>query len=88
MGKYRFLLAAMFIFLPIIRSLAATLESNGTGGGDWENASSWDGSNTPADMSDGDTLVIFLGDTITINSNLTSMEYSKYLAFWHLIEEN
>lgn len=70
MGKYRFLLAAMFFILPFIRNVAATLESNGTGGGDWENASSWDGSNTPADMSDGDTLVIHLGDTITINTNL------------------
>jgi len=70
MGKYRFLLAAVIIVLPIIRNLAATLESNASGGGDWENASSWDGSNTPADMSDGDTLVIHLGDTITINTNL------------------
>jgi hypothetical protein len=51
--------------------LAATLESNGTGGGDWENASSWDGTNTPANMSDGDTLAISLGDTITIYSNLS-----------------
>ena len=64
-------MAAMFIFLPIIRSLAATLESNGSGGGDWENVSSWDGSNTPANMSNGDTLIIFLGDTITIYSNLS-----------------
>lgn len=64
-------LIAMFIFLPIFSCLAATLESNGTGGGDWENASSWDGTNTPADMSDGDTLVISLGDTITIYSNLS-----------------
>ncbi len=70
MGKYRFFLAAMIIVLPIIKSLAATLESNGSGGGDWENASSWDGSNTPADMSNGDTLIIYLGDTITISSNL------------------
>ena len=57
--------------MPIFNSLAATLESNGTGGGNWENASSWDGSNTPADMSDGDTLIIYLGDTITITSNLS-----------------
>jgi len=71
MGKYRFYLAAMIFVLPIISVLAATLESNGSGGGDWENASSWDGTNTPADMSDGDTLIIHLDDTITINTNLT-----------------
>jgi hypothetical protein len=71
MGKYRFFLAAMIFVLPIISVLAATLESNGSGGGDWGNASSWDGTNTPASMSDGDTLIIHLDDTITINSNLT-----------------
>jgi len=59
----------MIFVLPIFNCLAATLESNGSGGGDWEDASSWDGTNAPADMSDGDTLVIHLGDTITINSN-------------------
>lgn len=70
MGRYRFFLTTMFIVLPIIRSLATTLDSNGSGGGDWENTSSWDGTITPADLSDGDTLIIQLGDTITINTNL------------------
>ncbi len=61
----------MIFVLPVFKSLAVTLESNGTGGGDWESASSWDGINTPSDLSDGDTLVIQLGDTITIYSNLS-----------------
>lgn len=70
MRKLTFILTTMIIVLPIFASLAATLESNGSDGGDWENASSWDGTNTPADMSDGDTLIIHLYDTITIYSNL------------------
>jgi hypothetical protein len=55
--------------LPIIRSSAATLTSNGTGGGDWDVAASWDNTNIPDDMTPGDTLVIELGDTITIRGN-------------------
>ena len=57
------------IVLPGIKSSAATLTSNGTNGGDWDVAASWDNTNTPGDMSAGDTLVIQLGDTITIDSN-------------------
>ena len=52
-----------------IKSSADTLTSNGTGGGDWDVASSWDDILTPDDMSAGDTLVIQLGDTITIDGN-------------------
>jgi len=54
--------------LPIIKSSAATLYSNGTGGGNWTDASSWDGINTPDDMSAGDILVIQSGDIITLSS--------------------
>ena len=61
----------LIIFLSVCNINAATLESNGTGGGNWGNASSWDGINTPGDMADGDTLVIQAGDTITITSNVT-----------------
>jgi hypothetical protein len=61
----------LVLHLPLFNSTAATLTSNGTGGGNWGNAASWDGSNTPDDMADGDTLVIQLGDTITITSNVT-----------------
>ena len=62
---------AFIIFIyPIFYSSADTLTSNGTGGGNWGNASSWDGTNTPGDMADGDTLVIQLGDTITITGNV------------------
>ena len=57
------------IALPSKQSSATTLTSNGTGGGDWDVAASWDNTNTPADMSAGDTLVIQLGDTITITGN-------------------
>jgi hypothetical protein len=57
------------IALPGIKSSAATLTSNGTNGGDWDVAASWDNTNTPDDMSAGDTLVIQLGDTITITGN-------------------
>jgi len=69
--KLKFIITSLIFVLPVFNNLAATLESNGTGGGDWESASSWDGTNTPADMSDGDTLIIRLGDTITITSNLS-----------------
>ena len=55
--------------LPGIKSSADTLTSNGTGGGDWDAAASWDNNNIPDDMSAGDTLVIELGDTITIRGN-------------------
>ena len=55
------------IALPGTKSSAATLTSNGTNGGDWDVAASWDNTNTPADMAAGDTLVIQLGDTITID---------------------
>ncbi len=57
------------IALPSKQSSAATLTSNGTGGGDWDATSSWDGANTPEDMSDGDTLVILASDVITITKN-------------------
>jgi len=57
--------------LPIIRSSAAILTSNGTNGGDWDVAVSWDNTSTPADMAAGDTLVIQFGDTITIDGNQT-----------------
>ncbi len=57
------------IALPINQSSAATLTSNGTGGGDWDDASSWDSANTPDDMSDGDTLVILASDVITLSKN-------------------
>jgi hypothetical protein len=64
---------AFIIFIcPIFYSSADTLTSNGTGGGNWGNASSWDGTNSPGDMADGDTLVIQSGDTITITSPITS----------------
>jgi len=68
MKKYFIFIVVVLIVLPILYSSAATLESNGTNGGNWGNASSWDGINTPADMADGDTLVIQLGDTITISA--------------------
>jgi hypothetical protein len=69
--KLRFFITTLIFVLPVFYNLAATLESNGTGGGDWESASSWDGTDTPSDLSDGDTLTIQLGDTITIYSNLS-----------------
>jgi len=71
MRLYRIFCAVCVLLFTYISCYPATLESNGTGGGAWENASSWDGSNTPGDMSDGDTLVIHLDDTITINTNVT-----------------
>ena len=63
-NRYFFLLF-FFVILPFFCS-ATTLKSNGTGGGDWANDSSWDGANNPGDLSDGDTLVILAGDNITI----------------------
>jgi hypothetical protein len=61
-----------FIFvaflLPISSISGAILTSNGTGGGNWTDANSWDGANTPADMASGDTLVIQAGDLITLSS--------------------
>ena len=56
------------IVLPGMYCSAATLTSNDTGGGNWTDASSWDGSNTPNDMSAGDTLVILAGDVITLSN--------------------
>ncbi len=63
------LIVIVAIVQPSFKCSAATLTSNGTGGGDWDVAASWDSTNTPDDMSAGDTLVIQLGDTITINGN-------------------
>lgn len=57
------------IALPSKQSSAATLTSNGTGGGLWDDANSWDGLTTPDLLNDGDTLVILVGDTITIDRN-------------------
>lgn len=71
MRNQRIYFSVLIFILSIHHCTAVTLESNGTGGGNWENASSWDGSNTPGDMADGDTLVIQLGDTITITTNVT-----------------
>lgn len=63
------LIVIVAIVQPSLKCSAATLTSNGTNGGDWDVAASWDNTNTPDDMSDGDTLVIQLGDTITIDAN-------------------
>ncbi|MGD9328374.1 MAG: T9SS type A sorting domain-containing protein [Cyclobacteriaceae bacterium] len=63
------LIVIVAIVQPSLKSSAATLTSNGTGGGDWDVAASWDNTNTPDDMLAGDTLVIQLGDTITITGN-------------------
>ena len=63
------LIVIVAIVQPSLKCSAATLTSNGAGGGDWDVAASWDNTNTPDDMSDGDTLVIQLGDTITIDAN-------------------
>lgn len=49
-------------------SKATIVESNGTGGGNWINGSSWNGGSTPVN---GDTVVILAGDVITISSNLS-----------------
>lgn len=61
-------LSFILLLLPVVSS-ATTLESNGTGGGNWDIDSSWDGVNNPGDLADGDTLVILLGDTITLSNN-------------------
>jgi hypothetical protein len=70
--KRIFILLVLLLFVLFEYSgFAETLESNGTGGGDWDVANSWDGVNTPDDLADGDTLVIQLGDTITLSGNFT-----------------
>ena len=71
MRKHFNFLIVIFFVLPFYSS-ATTLTSNGTGGGNWINDSSWDGANNPGDLNDGDTLVILLGDTITISSPTTT----------------
>lgn len=63
------LIVIVAIVQSSLKCSAATLTSNGTNGGDWDVAASWDNTSTPDDMSAGDTLVIQLGDTITIDGN-------------------
>ena len=46
----------------------AAIQSNGTGGGNWSAAASWDGGVVPGE---GDTVQIVSGDTITIDTDIT-----------------
>jgi len=46
----------------------AAITSNGTGGGNWSAGASWTGAAVP---SEGDTVIIQTGDTITIDQNIT-----------------
>lgn len=69
MVRYFLLFILLSFILPAFNISAATLTSNGTGGGNWDDASAWDGFSTPADMADGDTLVILASDAITITTN-------------------
>ena len=64
------------IILPGIKCSAATLTSNDTGGGNWTDPNSWDGSNTPDDMSAGDTLVILAKCAAPLT--MLSLHCSKY----------
>ena len=47
---------------------AATIESNGTGGGDWADADTWEGTNVPVA---GDDIIINSGDIVTILENIS-----------------
>jgi hypothetical protein len=58
----------LVLAIPSIQCSAATLTSNGTGGGAWSDANSWDGIRTPDDMVAGDTLVILEDDVITLST--------------------
>ncbi len=63
------LIVIVAIVQPSLKCSAATLTSNGTGGGFWDDANAWDGINIPDDMNLGDTLVIQAGDTLIIDGN-------------------
>jgi len=71
MKSYFIFIVFITLVIPIFSISAATLYSNGTNGGDWDDPNSWDGINTPTDIADGDTLVIQLGDTITLSGIIT-----------------
>ena len=71
MKKNFILVVFLTLVVPIFSCSAATLYSNDTGGGNWDDPNSWDGANTPTDMVDGDTVVIQAGDTITISDVIT-----------------
>lgn len=47
---------------------AATIETNGTGGGDWSNGSTWSGGLLPAT---GDDVIIKPGDHLTVSGSVT-----------------
>ena len=68
MMKYFISIIFIIFIIPLYTCSATTLTSNGTGGGDWDDPNAWDGANTPANLTDGDTLVILATDTITLTS--------------------
>ena len=56
-------ICACAVMLLAVGSAEGRILSNGTGGGDWEDASTWDGPFVPID---GDQVQILVGDTVTI----------------------
>ena len=56
------------IFVSAPQALAATITSNGTGGGAWTTAGTWAGGVVPLAT---DTVVIASGDTVTTGGNRT-----------------
>jgi hypothetical protein len=64
-----FALPAVFLVLFLGSAqdaLAATVTSNGTGGGDWGIGATWSGGSVPGN---NDTVIIASGDTVTISAN-------------------
>ena len=54
---------ALLLFFLTGTTYAAAITSNGTGGGNWNSASTWAGGIVPGN---GDTVTIANGDTVTI----------------------
>jgi hypothetical protein len=69
------LVTLLAVALPLILpspAIAATIQSNGTGGGEWTTASTWQGGVVPGQ---NDTVIVLSGDTIThtvINQSLSA----------------
>lgn len=73
-------LAGVLYFLLALQAFGATVQSNGTGGGDWNNPASWSGGSVPLA---GDDVIILAGDQInaTSSQSCTHLEIRGILNF-------
>ncbi len=65
-NKIAFFLSILFF----MKGYSATITSNGTGGGNWNNPTTWVGSVVPGA---GDDVIIAVGDVITVNVNAAAL---------------